>query len=69
MLLFLFSIFSDLWSLKIENEKKKKTSGKYKCRNLTTEVSYIGSLGPKNKFESGRVNKPSGFEPLKFYCN
>ena len=24
--------------------------------------------GPKNKFETAMVNKPSVFEPLKFYC-
>ena len=24
--------------------------------------------GPINKFETAVVNKPSGFEPLKFYC-
>ena len=24
--------------------------------------------GLKNEFETARVNKPSGFEPLKYYC-
>ena len=24
--------------------------------------------GTPNKFKTARVNKPSGFEPLKFYC-
>ena len=24
--------------------------------------------GLKNEFETARVNEPSGFEPLKFYC-
>ena len=28
----------------------------------------MGSLGPKNEFQSGRVNELSEFEPLKFYC-
>ena len=35
MLLFLFSIFSDLQSLKIENENNS-------MRTLTPEVSYMG---------------------------
>ena len=26
------------------------------------------SKGLKNEFETARVNEPSGFEPLKFYC-
>ena len=30
--------------------------------------SLVGPSGPKNDFQSGRVNEPSGFEPLKFYC-
>ena len=25
-------------------------------------------LGTQEKFLSGRVDEPSGFEPLKFYC-
>ena len=25
--------------------------------------------GLKNEFETARVNEPSGFEPLKFYCS
>ena len=29
----------------------------------------ICSKGPKNEFEIAVVNKPSVFEPLKFYCN
>ena len=28
----------------------------------------ICSKGPKNEFETVMVNKPSVFEPLKFYC-
>ena len=28
----------------------------------------ICSKGPKNEFETAVVNKPSVFEPLKFYC-
>ena len=28
----------------------------------------ICSKGPKNKFKTAMVNKPSVFEPLKFYC-
>ena len=28
----------------------------------------IFSKGLKNEFETARVNEPSGFEPLKFYC-
>ena len=28
----------------------------------------ISSKGPKNEFETAVVNKPSVFEPLKFYC-
>ena len=28
----------------------------------------MGSLGPKKEFYSAVVNKPSVFEPLKFYC-
>ena len=35
MLFFSFSIFSDRWSLKIENENNSKKS-------LTAEVSYMG---------------------------
>ena len=26
------------------------------------------SKGLKNEFETARINEPSGFEPLKFYC-
>ena len=29
---------------------------------------WIFSKGLKNEFETARVNEPSGFEPLKFYC-
>ena len=29
----------------------------------------ICSKGPKNEFETAKVNKPSVFEPLKFYCS
>ena len=57
MLLFSFSIFSNHWSLKIANENNR----------MKREVSYMGSQGLKNKFYSGMVNKPSVFEPLKFY--
>ena len=36
---------------------------------LTQICSYgIFSKGLKNEFETARVNEPSGFEPLKFYC-
>ena len=30
--------------------------------------AVIFSYGLKNKFETAMVNKPSVFEPLKFYC-
>ena len=35
---------------------------------MTTEVSYKESHGPKNEFQSARVNEQSVFKPQKFYC-
>ena len=29
----------------------------------------VVSKGLKNEFETAKVNEPSVFEPLKFYCN
>ena len=48
MLLFSFPIFSDRRSLKIENE------------NNSMKVSYIRSEGPKDGFNSGKVNELQG---------
>ena len=68
-LLFSFSIFSDRWSLKIENENNS-------TKTLTAEVSYIG-LGVYIETNPGWLELPfartnlhgsSLFEPLKFYC-
>ena len=37
---------------------------------LSQIFSYgIFSKGLKNEFETGVVNEPSVFEPLKFYCS
>ena len=47
----------------IFNIKKKMTLNYPKF----TAVGFC-SKGPKNNFEIAVVNKPSVFEPLKFYC-
>ena len=50
----------------IFNTKKKTTLNYPKYNDV---CSYgIFSLGLKNEFERAVVNKPSVFEPLKFYC-
>ena len=54
------------------NENKQYTISQYEKGNhskLSQICSYgVCSKGPKNKFETALVNKPSVFEPLKFYC-
>ena len=54
------------------NEYTQYTISQYEKENqpkLPQTCSHgIFSKGLKNEFETARVNKPSGFEPLKFYC-
>ena len=49
----------------IFNIKKKKVTLNYP---KSAAVEFC-SMGLKNEFETAVVNKPSVFEPLKFYCN
>ena len=44
---------------------KKKNTLKYP----KSAAMGIVSQGLKNEYEAALVNEPSGFEPLKFYCN
>ena len=54
------------------NEYTQYTISQYKKENhpkLSQICNYgICSKGPKKEFETAVVNKPSVFEPLKFYC-
>ena len=54
------------------NEYTQNTISQYEKENhptLSQICSYgIFSKGPKNEFETAMVNKPSVFEPPKFYC-
>ena len=50
----------------IINIKKKIILNYPKCNNVCRYGSF--PLGLKNEFEKAVVNKPSVFEPLKFYC-
>ena len=47
----------------IFNIKKKIT-----LNDSTSAAMGFFSKGPKNEFETAMVNKPSVFDPLKFYC-
>ena len=51
----------------IINIKKKVTLNYPKYNNVCFDGIF--SKGLKVKFEIAMVNKPSVFEPLKFYCN
>ena len=55
------------------NEYTQYTIFQYEKANnpkLSQICNYgICSKGPKNEFEPAVVNEPSGFKPLKFYCN
>ena len=54
------------------NEYTQYTISQYEKANnpkLSQICNYgICSKGPMNEFEPAVVNKPSVFEPLKFYC-
>ena len=49
---------------------KKKTKQKKKNTLNYPKSSAVGfSKGHKNEFEASVADKPSVFEPLKFYCS
>ena len=54
------------------NEYKQYTISMYKIRSpkITSNLQLwvFCSKGLENEFETARVNEPSVFEPLKFYC-
>ena len=47
----------------------KKKKGKKTLNYPKSEAMGVVSKGLKNEFETAKVNEPSEFELLKFYCN